>query len=129
VKCADHNHDIIGFSAHAIHRRPSVAQLEEFERLSKAGVKPKRIATVLRKSDPTSAITVKGISNARNVIKNKHSNGRTSLQTLLDDLHQSDWEFSYHTNDEQQITRLFLIHPDSLKMARSYNHVAIGDYI
>jgi len=122
-----HNHDIVGLSSHAVHRRPTAEQLSEVKLLSNAGIKPKRIAAVLRQKDPDTAITVKSISNAKYSIKQEHQNGRTSLQTLLDDLQASSWQFSYALDEHDRIIRLFMIHPESLKLARIYNNVVLGD--
>ncbi|KAF1935703.1 hypothetical protein EJ02DRAFT_301016, partial [Clathrospora elynae] len=87
----DHNHPwSINSSVHNVYRRRTPAQKEVIESMTYAGVRPMQILAAIQREDQDTLISATNICSKRKAIREKHLNGRSPVETLLDDLSTTD---------------------------------------
>ena len=111
VQNKDHNHpQSINPSAHNVYRRRTPAQKEVIESMTYAGVRPMQILAAIQREDQDTLISATDVRSERKAIREKHLNGRSLVETLLDDLSSTDWIFTVKKDDNNRIQNLFFAH-------------------
>ncbi|KAK7178632.1 hypothetical protein PSPO01_15326 [Paraphaeosphaeria sporulosa] len=99
-----HNHPrSINPSAHNVYRKRTSAQKEAIELMTHAGVRPMQILAAIQKEDQDTLVSATDIRSERKAIREKHLNGRSSIETLLDDLSTRDWIFAVKKDDHNRL--------------------------
>lgn len=127
IKNSFHNHPPTPAISHPVHRRLLEGQIKEVEHLTYSGCKPKNILLSLLQKDNSDNLTSQAIYNAKQKTRLQNLNGLSPLQKLFQDLHRSDWEWDYSLGDDNSVISLFLAHPDSIKLGRSFNKAFVVD--
>ncbi|KAF2727225.1 hypothetical protein EJ04DRAFT_451777, partial [Polyplosphaeria fusca] len=95
VQDKHHNHPrSINPSAHNVYRRRTSVQKDMIESMTHAGVRPMQILAAIQKEDQDTLVSATDIRSERKTIREKHLNGRSPIETLLDDLSTEDWIFA-----------------------------------
>ena len=72
-------------------------------------------------------ISAQDIRNDRVKIKKEHLNGRSPIETLLDDLSTSDWIFDVKRDSDNRVQYLFFAHRKQVEMQRANPDVLMMD--
>ena len=85
------------------------------------------ILTAIKQEDPKSLISATDISSERKTIREKHLNGRSSIETLLDDLSTGEWVFSVKRDLDNRIHSLFFAHKKQVELLLANPNVLLMD--
>ncbi|KAI0996028.1 hypothetical protein K3495_g12154 [Podosphaera aphanis] len=130
ITVADHNHESSSdLRGHPTARRLNSSQKIKVRQLLKSGVPPKQILNCLREEDPTVLATPRNTYNKRRNQRDEELMGRTSLEVLLDDLHQPGpgWGCLIQRDGENRLTHLFFSCSQSVELLRSYPYTLVID--
>jgi hypothetical protein len=124
----NHNHPpSIHPSAHNVHRKRTPAQKSTIQSMSQAGARPAHILAALQSDDPHTLVTATDIRSERKKIREEHLNGRSPIETLLDDLSTSSWVFSVKKDADNRIQNLFFAHRKQIELLLSNPDVLLMD--
>jgi hypothetical protein len=84
--------------------------------MTQAGVRPMQIMAAIQKKDPDTLVSATDIRSERKVIREKHLNGRSLIETLLDDLSTPDWVFALKRDAENHVQCLFFAHQKQIEL-------------
>lgn len=82
---------------------------------------------LLKLSFPDKMFNEDLIYNARKAIRKERLGDRAPVQALLDNLKDLGYHFQLQTNVKNEITHLFLCHPDSIYLSRRFHEVFLMD--
>jgi hypothetical protein len=68
-----------------------------------AGVRPMQILAAIQREDRDTLISATDIRSERKAIREKQLNGRSPIETLLDELSTTDWIFAVKKDDNNRI--------------------------
>ena len=94
-------------SAHNVYRRRTPGQKEMIESMTHAGVRPMQILAAIQREDQDTLVSATDIRSERKAIREKHLNGRSPIETLLDDLSTTDWIFAVKKDNNNRVQNLF----------------------
>ncbi|KAI0995297.1 hypothetical protein K3495_g12885 [Podosphaera aphanis] len=132
ITVAEHNHEPSSdMRGHPTARRLNSSQRTTSRQLLKSGVPPKQILNCLREEDPTVLATPRNIYNERRNQRDQELMWRTSLEVLLDDLHQPGpgWSCQIQKDGENRLTHLFFSCSQSVELLRRYPYTLVIDCI
>ena len=99
VTSSEHNHEpSLHPSAHHVYHKRKVAETDTIRSMTRAGSQPMQILTALRQQDPATLLTADNIRTDRKKIRKERLDGRSPIETLLDDLSTSDLNCSWNEN-------------------------------
>jgi len=128
VRNPEHNHDgDEELSGHPRARRMNDEERARIREMSSAGIRPREIVTTIRQNDPNSRVISRTIYNERQRLRKEKLNGRTPIQTLIDELSVDNYMFDFQSDDEGHITHLFFAHQESIELTRTYSFVLLMD--
>ncbi|KAI1003642.1 hypothetical protein K3495_g4565 [Podosphaera aphanis] len=130
ITVADHNHEPSSdMRGHPTARRLNSSQRTIIRQLLKSGVPPKQNLNCLREEDPTVLATPRKIYKKRRNQRDEELMGRTSLEVLLDDLHQPGPGRScqIRRDGEKRLTHLFCSCSQSVELLRRYPYTLVID--
>jgi hypothetical protein len=123
-----HNHlRSLNPSAHNVFRKRTAAQKEGIESMTYAGVRPMQIMAALQKDDPDTLVSATDIRSERKAIREKHLNGRSAIETLLDDLSTSEWVFTVKKDADNRVHSLFFVHQKQIELFLANPDVLLMD--
>jgi hypothetical protein len=70
----------------------------------------------IQKKNPDTLVSATDIRSERKVIREKHLNGRSLIETLLDDLSTPDWVFALKRDAENHVQCLFFAHQKQIEL-------------
>jgi hypothetical protein len=112
-----HNHiRSINPSAHNVYRKRTTAQKEAIELMTHAGARPMQILAAIQSEDHDTLVTATDIRGERKKIRERHLDGRSPMEALLDDLSTADWIFAVKKDDNNRIQNLFFAHQKQAKL-------------
>ena len=133
---ATHNHEASEAVALAKHRRISPRTRKKIANDYESGATPRFTLTAVSKSSEN-PITLQDIKNVRKKHRTESLQGKTEIQTLLQELIKADWEVKYYTeittnpqssaSSGQAVRRLFFAHPESIKLLVQFPEVLLMD--
>src|SRR3954447_10747566 len=127
VKNGSHNHDAMDPIAFHQHRKlPDEIRLQ-VAAMSRAGIKPKEIASTVSQTYPSRLWRIQDIYNIRRECKIDLLAGRSPIEAMLYELHNSEYEYNYNLDSEMRVSMLFFAHPKSLELLRQYPEVLLMD--
>ena len=128
VRDKHHNHPrSLNPSAHNVYRRRTPAQKDTIESMTHAGVRPIQIMAALQKEDPDTLVSATDIRSERKAIREKHLNGRSSIETLLDDLSTPKWVFAVEKDADDHVHSLFFTHQKQIELLLANPDVLLMD--
>ncbi len=128
VRDKNHNHPpSLNSSAHNVYRRRTPAQKETIESMTHAGIRPMQILAALQKEDPDTLVSATDVRGERKAVREKHLNGRSPIETLLDDLSTQEWVFSVKKDAENRVECLFFAHQKQITLLQSNPDVLMMD--
>lgn len=123
-----HNHErSIRPHAHNVYRQRTPAERNIIMEMSTAGARPAQIHAAIQQRDPNTFVTARDVYSERKKIRRDLLNGRSSIETLLDNLSQSEWEHTLSRDSENHVQRLFLIHKNQLKLIKDFPDILMMD--
>jgi hypothetical protein len=113
---------------HPCHRKLDTEAKNLVKSLSSNGVATRAISSTIRR-DPQRLITSKDISNERQLIRQDYLQGRTAIESLIDELQADDsvWKMRLSLNHERRVTALFFAHQNQINLMRAYPDVLLLD--
>jgi FAR1 DNA-binding domain./MULE transposase domain. len=127
VKNDGHNHNAEDPIAFHQHRKLPDEICLQVAAMSRAGIKPKEIASTLSQTYPDRLWRIQDIYNLRRQCKIELLAGRSPIEAMLYELHNSQYEYNYSLDSEMRISMLFFAHPTSLEQLRRYPEVLLMD--
>ncbi|KIV98679.1 uncharacterized protein PV09_09559 [Verruconis gallopava] len=103
-------------TAHNIYRKRTQGQKDTTKAMTHAGVRPMQIMAALQKEDPDTLVSATDIRSEGKAIREKHLNGRSPIETLLDDLSTSDWVFTLKRDSDNHVQCLFFTHQKQIEL-------------
>jgi hypothetical protein len=127
VKNGSHNHDAQDPIAFHQHRKlPDEIRLQ-VAAMSRAGIKPKEIASTVSQTYPDRLWRMQDIYNIRRECKIDLLAGRSPIEAMLFELHNSEYEYNYHLDSEMRVSMILFAHPKSLELLQRYPEVLLMD--
>ncbi|EKG09961.1 Transcription factor FAR1-related protein, partial [Macrophomina phaseolina MS6] len=128
VQDKHHNHPrSINPSAHNVYRRRTPAQKEMIESMTHAGARPMQILAAIQKEDQDTLVSATDVRSERKAIREKHLNGRSPIETLLDDFSTADWVFAVKKNADNHVQSLFFAHQKQIELLLANPDVLLMD--
>ena len=112
---------------HAAARRLTPSGRETVNRMTEAGSTPRSIINYLQAGTGTCNSLSRNVYNQRQAWRQGVLAGRAPLEALVDDLQNSEYQFRYHLDCRQRISRLLWIHPKSVNLLHCFPHVLLMD--
>jgi len=124
----EHNHEpSLHASAHPVYHRRTAAETDTIRSMTRAGSRPTQIQTALQQRNPDTLVTAKDIRTERKKMKMEHLNGRSPIETLLDDLSSSEWIYDVKRDSDDRIQYLFFAHQKQVEMQLANPDVLMMD--
>jgi len=95
--------------------------------MTHAGVRPIQIMAALQKEDPDTLVSATDIHSERKAIREKHLNGRSPIETLLDDLSTPEWVFTVKKDADNHVHNLFFAHQKQIELLLANPDVLLMD--
>lgn len=128
TKNGSHNHPrSLNASTHHVFRKRTATEKETIAAMSRAGVRPIQILTALKQQNEQTLVTGSDIRGERLKIRTEHLNGRSPIETLLDDLTSSEWVFDVKRDSENRVQNLFFAHSKQIEILRANPDVLLMD--
>lgn len=124
----DHNHrPSLHASAHLVYHRRTAPQTDTIQSMTRAGSRPMQILTALQQQDPDTLVTANDIRSDRLRMKMDHLNGRSPIETLLDDLSLPEWIYDVKRDSNNRIQYLFFAHQKQIELQLANPDVLMMD--
>jgi len=81
----------------------------------------------LQKEDPDTLVSATDIRSERKIIREKHLNRRSLIETLLDDLSTPEWVFAVKKDADNHVHNLFFTHQKQIKLLLANPDVLLMD--
>lgn len=125
---ASHNHDAaVTMSAYSSARKLSDVKCQTIKEMSDSGASPKVILATLRQQDENCPLILKDIYNEKARLRNDNLQGRTPLESLLDELCVQNIFHAVQQDVDGRVTHLFFAPPTAIRLAREFPHVILMD--
>lgn len=95
--------------------------------MTHAGARPMQILAAIQREDQDTLVSATDIRSERKAIREKHLNGRSSIETLLDDLSTGDWIFTVKKDDSNHVQNLFFAHQKQVELLLTNPDVLLMD--
>ncbi|KAL4589691.1 hypothetical protein LXL04_002599 [Taraxacum kok-saghyz] len=124
IKDLSHNHEPSeDISGHPSFRQLPSESVKTVEEMTKAGIPPRQILSSLRQQTPNLPAISRTIYNVKKKIRRQSLGDRPMIQALFDELQEGGFTYDILHNPEGRISRLFIAHPLSIKLANQYDTV------
>ncbi|GJU05403.1 PKS-NRPS hybrid synthetase [Tanacetum coccineum] len=124
----EHNHepstDMLG---HPSFRRLEPDDVQSVKSMIVSGIPPRQMLTSLRQQTPNLPANSKTIYNLKAKIRRNELGDRSMVMALLDELEKGGFTYDDFKDSDGHITRLFIAHPLSIKLARLFPDVFVMD--
>jgi hypothetical protein len=125
-KNLEHNHDLPVAGLHQ-NRRLNVAELAKVHTLTKVGLAPRHIQSVLMQENPSTKAVIRDIYNARFLMKGEYLNGGTSISVLMEELQSNDWVFDFVKDEKHRLSHLFFAYKEAVNYTTTCHNVFLMD--
>ena len=125
-----HNHTAsLAKSAHPQYRRLALtsAVKQTILSASAAAVSPRQVLALIRQSHAETPLQSRDIYNALEREKLVALRGKSRLESLVDDLNNSNWTWALKTGETGEISHFFFATPASIELLRDYPEVLLMD--
>lgn len=113
-------------SAHPAHRHLARSDVKVISSLAASGAAPREIRTYLHNNSTTLA-TQKDIYNRIGAARRDLREGQSSIQALVDQLHEEGFHYKVRLDPENRLTAIFFAHPDSIAFLQCNPDVLLLD--
>jgi hypothetical protein len=128
VTDSNHNHErSLNPSAHNVYRRRTQEQKDIIQLMTHAGARPMQIMAAIQKEDPDTLVSATDVRSDRKAIREEQLNGRTPIETLLDDLSTPEWVFALKKDNDNRVERLFFAHQKQIELLLANPDVILMD--
>ena len=128
IKDLSHNHEpSIDISGHPSFRQLTPESIKTVEEMTKAGIPPRQILSSLRQQTPNLPAISRTIYNVKRKIKRQSLGDRPLINALFQELEEGGFTYDISHNPEGRISRLFMAHPLSIKLAKSFSNIFVMD--
>jgi hypothetical protein len=128
VRDKNHNHGrSLNPSTHNVYRKRTQTQKDTIQAMTYAGVRPMQIVAAIQKEDPDTLVSATDIRSERKAIREKHLNGRSPIETLLDDLSTPEWVFALKRDPENRVQCLFFAHQKQIELLLANPDILLMD--
>jgi hypothetical protein len=86
-----------------------------------------QIMAAIQKEDPGTLVSATDIRSERKAIREKHLNGRSPIETLVDDLSTPDWVFALKRDAENHVQCLFFAHQKQIELLLANPDILLMD--
>jgi hypothetical protein len=97
------------------------------ESMTHAGARPMQILAAIQREDQSTVVSATDVRSERKAIREKHLNGRSPIETLLDDLYTADWVFAVKKDAEDHVQSLFYAHQKQIELLLANPDVLLMD--
>ncbi|KAM0987652.1 hypothetical protein EV2_012136 [Malus domestica] len=128
IKSLLHNHELSNdMCGHPSCRQFSQEEILRIKEMSKAGIPPRQILSLLRQGNPHLQVVSRNIYNLRAKIVKESLAGRPVIQALLEELGEGGFTYNIEYDHEGHLTHLIFAHPLSIELTKSYPYVFVMD--
>lgn len=86
-----------------------------------------QILAAIQKEDPDTLVSTTDIRGERKTIRKKHLNGRSPIETLLEDLSTPHWVFAVKKDTENHVQCLFFAHRKQIELLLANPDILLMD--
>jgi hypothetical protein len=97
------------------------------ELMTHAGARPMQILAAIQREDKDTLVSATDIRSERKAIRRQHLDGRSPIETLLDDLSTDQWVFSVQKDECEHVKTLFFAHKKQVELLLSNPDVLLMD--
>ena len=124
----EHNHEpSTDMSGHPSFRRLEPDDVQSVKSMTVSGIPPRQILTSLRQKTPNLPANSRTIYNLKAKIRRDDLGDRSMVMALLEELEKGGFTYDDFKDSDGRITRLFIAHPLSIKLARLFSDVFVMD--
>nr|XP_043615727.1 protein FAR1-RELATED SEQUENCE 5-like [Erigeron canadensis] len=95
--------------------------------MTMSGIPPRQILSSLRQENPKIRAISRTIYNLKRKSRRDDLGNRPMISVLFEELAKGGFSFDVLQNQEGRITRLFIAHPLSVKLAKAFSHTFVMD--
>ncbi|XP_071689837.1 protein FAR1-RELATED SEQUENCE 5-like [Rutidosis leptorrhynchoides] len=123
-----HNHDpATDMSGHASSRQLSADEIKSVKEMTMVRIPPRQILSSLRQRNSNLSAISRTIYNVKKQIRKDNLKNRSIIGALFEELAKGGFTYDILHNSEGRITRLFIAHPLSIKLARIFSNTFVMD--
>ncbi|GKA61621.1 PKS-NRPS hybrid synthetase [Tanacetum coccineum] len=124
-----HNHEpSTDMSGHPSFRQLPEDDIETVKNMTLSGIPPRQIISSLRQKNPNLPVNSRTIYNLKAKLRKNGLGNRSLVSKLFEELEKGGFSYDvFHDPTNGRITRLFIIHPLSIKLARIFSNVFVMD--
>ncbi|PWA55937.1 hypothetical protein CTI12_AA397510 [Artemisia annua] len=112
-------------SGHPSFRRLEPDDVQSVKSMTVSGIPPRQILTSLRQQTPNLPANSRTIYNLKAKIRKDDLGDRPMVRALLEELEKGGFTYDDFKDSNGRITRLFIAHPLSIKLARTDREMAL----
>jgi hypothetical protein len=125
-KHLEHNHAMPVQGLHQA-RRLNAEELAKVHNLTKVGLPPRHIRSVLIQENPSTKAVIRDIYNARFLMRKEQMNGEKPITLLLKELQTDEWVFDFAKDGKNQLTHLFFAYKEAVEFTSTCHNVFLMD--
>ncbi|XP_023752378.2 PKS-NRPS hybrid synthetase cheA-like [Lactuca sativa] len=128
VKDLSHNHEpSTDISGHPSFRQLPSESIKSVKEMTKAGTPPRQILSSLHQQTPNLPVISRNIYNVKRKIRRENLRNRPMINALFEELDEGGFIYDISQNAEGWISRLFIAHPLSIKLAKAFSNIFLMD--
>nr|XP_043616205.1 protein FAR1-RELATED SEQUENCE 5-like [Erigeron canadensis] len=128
VKNLTHNHEPSkDMSDHSSFRQLSPNKVKTVKEMTMSGIPPRQILSSLRLETPSLPANSRTIYNLKKKIRREKLGNRPMINALFEELEKAGFTYDIVHDLDGRITRLFIAHPLSIKLAKHFSSTFVMD--
>ncbi|KAJ9549306.1 hypothetical protein OSB04_021849 [Centaurea solstitialis] len=128
VKDLTHNHEpSTDMSGHPSFRQLPSENINSVKEMSKAGIPPRQILSSMRQQNPNLPVISRTIYNLKRKFRRDNLGNRSMINALFEELVKGGFTYDISHNPDGRISRLFIAHPLSIKLAKVFSSTFVMD--
>ncbi|KAL6532409.1 hypothetical protein OROGR_014379 [Orobanche gracilis] len=128
VKELTHNHEpSMDLSGHPSFRRLPAENINSVKEMTKAGIPPRQILSSLRQQNQNLPVISRTIYNLKRKFRRDNLGNRSMINALFEELVKGGFTYDISHSPEGRISRLFIAHPLSIKLAKVFSNIFVMD--
>lgn len=123
-----HSHDpSTDISGHPSFRKLEPDNIQIVKEMTLSGIPPRQILSSLRQQNPNIPATSRTIYNVKKKIRKDTLGGRSEINVLFEEFEKGGFLHDVKHDSQGRITHLFMAHPLSVKLAKSFSNIFVMD--
>jgi MULE transposase domain len=121
VRIPEHNHDADeDLSGHPYARRLNERQTDLVEEFNRAAIPPRKVVSIVQRSDPEALITRKDVGNRKQRQRKEMLAGRSPTQALVDLINEGPYQMASTINSSGRLTQLMFAHNQGMRLSARF---------